>query len=55
MKAADLIYNLINGNEVSQIVDFKYSRYKKTNDIEWEEDFKKRTIILKRVLKITME
>jgi DNA (cytosine-5)-methyltransferase 1 len=48
-----LIYNLINGNEVSQIHDFKYSRYKKTNDIEWKEDFKKR--VIKKELDITQE
>ena len=48
-----LIYDLINGNEVSQIDDFKYSRYKKTNDIEWKEDFKKR--VIKKELDITQE
>jgi DNA (cytosine-5)-methyltransferase 1 len=35
-----LIINLINGIEVIQHQGFRYSRYKKTTDAEWKEQFK---------------
>lgn len=36
-----LILNLINGVEVPSFNNFKYSRYKNTNDVDWKKQFKK--------------
>ncbi|MEH6637905.1 MAG: DNA cytosine methyltransferase [Porticoccaceae bacterium] len=36
-----LVFNLLNGIEIIQHKDFKYSRYKCTTDTEWKEQFKK--------------
>jgi DNA (cytosine-5)-methyltransferase 1 len=36
-----LILNLLNEEEIPDFSNFKYSRYKNTNDTEWKEQFKK--------------
>lgn len=37
-----LIIDLLQGNSTQAVAGFRYSRYKKTSTIEWEEDFRRR-------------
>lgn len=37
--AGVLVMKLLNGERVEQFKDFRYSRYKRTSDVEWKEDF----------------
>lgn len=41
LAVGELIMNLINGVETIQFNDFKFSRYKNTNHIDWEKQFLK--------------
>ena len=42
-----LINSLIKGRKIKVVKNFKYSRYKRTNHVEWQEDFEKIKATLK--------